>query len=240
MRLLAVTDLHYRLPAFDWLLGAAEGADVVTISGDLLDIVTPVPHEAQAVVVSTYLARLAERTTVLASSGNHDLDGPGPDGEQAASWLARTGVPGLHTDGASLDVDGVRLTVAPWWDGPLTRDQVGDQLAAAAEGRPATWVWVYHSPPAGSRLCFDGRRSFPDEALAGWIEQHRPSLVLCGHIHQAPWVDGGGWHDRLGDTVVVNPGKQIGAAPPHVWIDTDSGEATWTGLGETDTVRLWA
>jgi Icc-related predicted phosphoesterase len=98
---------------------------------------------------------------------------------------------------------------------------------------------VYHSPPAGTRLCFDGRRSFPDEALAGWIEQHQPSLVLCGHIHQAPWVDGGGWHDRLGDTVVVNPGKQIGAAPPHVWIDTDTGVATWTGLGESETVALW-
>jgi Icc-related predicted phosphoesterase len=238
VRLLAVTDLHYRLPAYDWLLGAAVDADVVAISGDLLDIVSPVPHEAQALVASTYLERLAERTTVLASSGNHDLDGPGPDGEQVAGWLSRLDVPDLHTDGAGIDAGGIRWSVVPWWDGPATREQVGAQLATAAHDRPDTWVWVYHSPPAGTRLCFDGRRSFPDDALAGWIETHRPTVVLCGHIHQAPWVDGGGWYDRLGTTMVINPGKQIGAAPPHVWIDTDAGTATWTGLGETESAPL--
>ena len=50
---------------------------------------------------------------------------------------------------------------------------------------------------------------------------------------------GGGWYDRLGSTVVVNPGKQIGKVPPHVWLDTDAGRATWSGLGETDSLRLW-
>lgn len=233
-----MTDLHYRLPLYDWLLSAAPEADAVVISGDLLDIVTPVPHETQAVVVATYLDRLARLTTVLASSGNHDLDGPGPTGEQAATWLHRLTTPGLYTDGASLDRDGIRLTVAGWWDGPLTRDQVGEQLAAAAVDRPEHWIWVYHSPPAGTRLCFDGRRSFPDEALAAWVADLRPDLVLCGHIHQAPWVDGGGWYDRIGATLVVNAGRQMGKVPPHVWVDTDTEQLSWYGLGERESVGL--
>lgn len=238
MRLLAVSDLHYRLPLLDWLLGAAADADVVAISGDLLDIATPVPHDAQAVVVASYLERLADRTTVLVSSGNHDLDGPGPTGEQAASWLRDMAREGIVVDGHSIDRDGWRMTVAPWWDGPLTQAQVGDQLAEAAVARGERWLWVYHSPPAGTRLCFDGRRSFPDDALAAWVRQHRPDVVLCGHIHQAPWVDGGGWYDRIGSTLVVNPGRQIGKVPPHVWIDTDAATATWLGLGERDTIAL--
>jgi Icc-related predicted phosphoesterase len=238
VRLLAVTDLHYKLPHYDWVLQAAPAADLVTISGDLLDIATPVPVEAQAAVVGTYLTRIAATTTLVATSGNHDLDGPGPTGEQTAAWLRRLEVPDLHTDGTSLDLDGVRVTAAGWWDGPLAEAEVGRQLAAAAEQRPALWVWVYHSPPAGTHLCYDGRREFPDASLADWIQQHRPDLVLCGHIHQAPWVPGGGWYDRVGDTLVINPGKQIGKAPPHVWIDTDAGTAVWTGLGETDEVRL--
>jgi len=239
VRLLAVTDLHYRLPLLDWLLATGAEADVVTISGDLLDIATPVPYEAQAVVVSSYLERLARVTTVLVSSGNHDLDGPGPTGEQSASWLQRVADVGVVCDGRSVDVDGIRMTVAPWWDGPLTRAQVADQLSQAAIGRPDRWLWVYHSPPAGTRLCFDGRRSFPDEALAEWVDEHQPDVVLCGHIHQAPWVDGGGWYDRLGRTLVINPGKQIGKVPPHVWIDTDSTSVSWLGLGERKTTSLW-
>jgi len=239
VRLLAVTELHYRLPLLDWLLAAGSDADVVAISGDLLDIAAPVPYEAQSLVVGSYLERLAQRTTVLVSSGNHDLDGPGPTGEQIASWLHLLADVGLVVDGHSLDADGVRMTVAPWWDGPLTRAQVADQLSRAAVGRAERWLWVYHSPPAGTRLCFDGGRSFPDEALAAWVGQNEPDVVLCGHIHQAPWVDGGGWYDRLGRTLVINPGKQVGKVPPHVWIDTEDATATWIGLGERESTSLW-
>ena len=239
MRVLAVTDLHYRLPLFDWLLEAARDATVVAVSGDLLDIVTPVPYEGQAVVATAYLTRLAEHTIVLASSGNHDLDGPGPTGEQEAGWLHRIDVPGVYTDGSSLDRDGVRITVAPWWDGERTREQVDALLEEASRDRPPRWIWVYHSPPAGTRLCFDGKRTFPDEALRAWIEQHQPDVVLCGHIHQAPWVSGGGWYDRIGPTLVINPGRQVGKVPPHVWLDTDAATASWYGLGERETTDLW-
>src|SRR5215217_604838 len=122
MRILVVSDLHYRLPHYDWLLGAAGKVDAVAIVGDLADVVSPVPHDVQAVVVAEYLARLAGRTTVLAASGNHDLDGPG-------------------ADGASVDVGDTRFTVCPWWDGPVTRREVAEQLAGAAVDRPARWVW---------------------------------------------------------------------------------------------------
>jgi Icc-related predicted phosphoesterase len=237
--MLAVTDLHYRLPHYDWLLRAAADADVVSISGDLLDIVTPVPVEAQAAVVSQYLARLAATTRLVASSGNHDLDGPDDQGEQVAGWLRRLDVPGLACDGASFDLDDVRVTVAGWWDGPRSEAAVGKQLEAAAAGRPSRWIWVYHSPPAGTRLCFDGRREFPDASLAAWVGRLEPDVILCGHIHQAPWVPGGGWWDRLGRTLVINPGKQIGAVPPHVWLDTHAGTARWWGLGESDETALW-
>ena len=164
MRILVVTDLHYRLPHYDWLVGAAAAADVVAVVGDLADVVSPVPHEVQIVVLSNYLELLAERTTVLVASGNHDLDGPGAHGEQVAGWLHRARHRSLHVDGASVDIGDTRFTVCPWWDGPITREDVGVQLARAAVRRPARWVWLYHAPPAGTLLCFDGRRSFPTKS----------------------------------------------------------------------------
>lgn len=238
MRILAVSDLHYRLPHYDWLVRASADVDVVALSGDLADVVSPVPIDVQSVVLSRYLSTLAEQAVVLAASGNHDLDGPGDHGEQVAGWLRRVADDRVHTDGASLDRDGVRFTVCPWWDGPQTRAEVGRQLEEAAADRPALWIWLYHAPPAGTPLCRDGRREFPDHELAEWIEAHQPDLVLCGHIHQAPWANGGSWRAKLGRTWVFNPGKQVGPVPPHITVDTEARTAHWFGVFESETIDL--
>src|SRR6266516_6908832 len=153
MRILVVTDLHYRLPHYDWLVSKAAEVDVVAITGDLADVSNPVPIDVQVVVLDRYLDVLGQLTVVLVASGNHDLDGPGAHGEQVAGWLGRERAGSVHTDGSSIDVDGVRFTMCPWWDGPVTQSAVGEQLAVAAVNRPARWFWLYHAPPAGTVLC---------------------------------------------------------------------------------------
>jgi Icc-related predicted phosphoesterase len=238
VRILAISDLHYRLRHYDWLVRAAADVDVVALAGDLADVVNPVPIEVQVVVLEQYLDRLAEHAVVLAASGNHDLDGPGEHGEQVAGWLRRPRAGGVVTDGQSVDLDGTRFTVCPWWDGPVSRDSVSAQLAAAAEDRPERWVWLYHAPPAGTVLCRDGRREFPDHDLAGWIDEHQPDIVLCGHIHQAPWVDGGSWWARLAKTWVFNPGRQVGPVPAHLTLDTVAGTADWFGVFNSEQIQL--
>ncbi len=112
MRLLCTSDIHYRLPQLDWLVGQADDFDLVVLPGDHLHVVDPVALEIQIVVVSKYLDRLAARAVVLASSGNHDLDGSGDHGEKFAGWLGRLQVDGLYVDGDSFDLDGVRFTVS--------------------------------------------------------------------------------------------------------------------------------
>jgi Icc-related predicted phosphoesterase len=242
VKLLCTADLHYRLPQLDWLVEQAADVDVVVVPGDLLQVVGAAPLEVQIVVVSKYLRRIAERTLVLASSGNHDLDGPGETGEQATAWLRELAADRLVVDGHSVDVDEVRFTVCPWWDGPETKRLVDEQLAAAAIDRPDRWIWVYHSPPSDSPLCNAGERSFPDPDLAAWIDRWRPDLVICGHIHQAPWVEGGAWVDRRDSTWLINAGHQPGPMPAHVVIDLDpvSGHATaeWVALPDRDLVDM--
>ena len=242
MKLLCTADLHYRLPQLDWLVEQAAEFDVVVVPGDLLQVVGAAPLEVQIVVVSKYLRRMADRTLVLASSGNHDLDGPGETGEQATAWLRELADDRLVVDGHSVDTDGVRFTVCPWWDGPETKRLVDEQLAAAAIDRPERWIWVYHSPPSDSPLCNAGERSFPDPDLAAWIDRWRPDLVICGHIHQAPWVAGGAWIDQRDSTWLINAGHQPGPMPAHVVIDLDpvSGQATaeWVALPDRDLVDM--
>jgi Icc-related predicted phosphoesterase len=238
MRILVLSDLHYRLPHYDWLLSAATRVDAIAIVGDLVDVVSPVPHDVQTVVVTDYLQQLASRAPVFAASGNHDLDGPGAHGEQVTAWLQRAGGESLHVDGRSVDLEDTRVTVCPWWDGPVTREEVSEQLAVAAVDRPARWIWLYHAPPAGTPLCHDGRRTFPDQELADWIAEHQPDIVLCGHIHQSPWATGGSWNARLGRTWVFNAGKQIGKVPAHITLDTEAGTASWFGVFESETLAV--
>jgi len=44
----------------------------------------------------------------------------------------------------------------------------------------------------------------------GWIDQHRPDMVLTGHVHQPPFKPDGAWAHRIGNTWVFNAGHQIG------------------------------
>ena len=50
MRLLAVADLHYSLPQFDWVLEVAPDFDVVVLAGDMLELASIVDRRAQAEV----------------------------------------------------------------------------------------------------------------------------------------------------------------------------------------------
>ncbi|MDQ1705584.1 MAG: hypothetical protein QOF18_1950 [Frankiaceae bacterium] len=236
MRLLLVSDLHYRLRQYDWLMLAAGdatiAADAVVIAGDLLDIRSAVPINAQMVAVVAQLRQLGARIPVLAASGNHDLDTRGDDGEKAAQWLAHAPSPGVHVDGESVLLGETLFTICPWWDGPIGRARLADQLAADARREKRQWVWIYHAPPTGSPLAWDGRREFGDEALAEWLPVFEPDVVLTGHIHQAPFVDGGGWSQQVGPTWLFNAGQQPGPVPAHILLDLDQGRAEWRSATE--------
>ncbi len=238
MKGLLVSDIHYRLKQLDWLISVAPEFDLVVIAGDHLDVASAVAVEAQVVVTLKYLQRLASAAPLVVSSGNHDLNGRNGAGEKVATWMSKVRRLGISGDGQSLVLGDTLVTVCPWWDGPSAREDVAHQLAEDARRRPARWVWVYHSPPAGSPTCWNGTRHYGDDDLAGWIGEHRPDLVLCGHVHQSPFRAGGSWIDRLSGSWVFNAGCQIGPIPTHVVFDTEAREATWFSLAGNERARL--
>jgi Icc-related predicted phosphoesterase len=229
MRMLLVSDLHYTLKQLDWVVATADDYDLVVVAGDLLDIASRVEPDAQIAVVLQYLARIAAKTTVVVCSGNHDLNARNDLGERSAIWLDDARASGVHVDGARVVTDDIVISVCPWWDGPRTREVVDAALTAdAAEVDGRFWIWAYHAPPDQSPTSWTGRRFYGDADLNGWIEQHRPDLVLCGHVHQSPFTDGGSWVDQLGSTWVVNSGREPGPVPTHIVIDTDTRIARWS------------
>jgi Icc-related predicted phosphoesterase len=234
VRTLLVSDLHYDLRKLDWVLAEAAGVDLLVIAGDLLDIASHVPLDAQIVVVLEYLERCAAKTTVVVCSGNHDLDHRNPADEKATRWIHEARSLGVVVDGQSTVVDGWLVTSCAWWEGPDTLARLEAALAEAATEREGPWMWAYHGPPDGP-LSWTGSRHYGDPELPRLIEQHQPDLVLCGHIHQAPFVAEGAWAERRGSTWLFNSGHQRGQVPAHVRLDLDRRIATWwsfEGAGE--------
>ena len=238
MRCLVVADLHYSLPQFDWLLSAAPQFDVVIFAGDALDIGSSVDFRAQIVVVKKYLALLSGLTRVILCSGNHDLDERNPEGEKIARWIGDVRELGIACDGDSLTIGDTFFTVCPWWDGPLVKQRIDDQLREAAAGRLKRWIWVHHAPPANSPTSWGGKRFFGDQELVQWIRSYQPSMVISGHVHQSPFIADGSWFDQLGCTWVFNAGLQPGRPPVHIVLDIDSGTAFWLPLGYEQYIDL--
>ncbi len=61
-------------------------------------------------------------------------------------------------------------------------------------------VLVSHTPPSGTGLDRARGTHVGSEKIREFIEERRPRLVLCGHVHESKGTD------TIGDTVIVNPG----------------------------------
>jgi Icc-related predicted phosphoesterase len=243
VRLLLVSDLHYTLRQLDWVVQMAPELDVVVIAGDHLDIASAVALEAQEVVIREYVERLSRVTTLVMSSGNHDLDATNDLGEKTAAWIQRTRALGAIVDGDGIDVDGWRLTVCPWWDGPGTRARLVEQLRreeAARARDDAQWAWVYHWPPDGAAVSATRRGHYGDADLLELLREFGPDLVLTGHVHESPFVADGSWAAHVEGALVLNAGHHRGPVPAHVVVDTRVGRASWWSQAGEEEIELLA
>lgn len=239
VRILLVSDLHYALKQFDWTASVASRFDIVVLAGDHVDIAGSLAGHVQVVVILKYLRRLAKLTRLVVSSGNHDLDTRNAEGEKVAAWMSRVRQAGIATDGDTIEIGDTVISICPWWDGPGAKRAVDEQLERDARKPKQRWYWVYHAPPAGSPTSWAGRKGmFGDEALSAWIERHQPDIVFTGHIHEAPFKNGGSWADRIGKSWVFNSGRQIGPTPTYVAFDTEAREAAWFSIAGAEMVHL--
>lgn len=238
MKLLVVADLHYSLKQFDWLIERAADYDAIVIAGDVLDLAGHADLDTQIVVVSKYLHTLRMLAPVIVCSGNHDGDIKNEEGEFVADWLRREGAENLYVDGDGFTLGGTRITVCPWWDGPVTQKALGEFLESEAAEPKDRWIWIYHSPPDQSRVSWTGKGHYGDKYLVDRIKQYWPECVLSGHVHNSPFRGGGSWIDRLGNSWVFNPGRQWAPMPSFIELDLLDRTATWVSLEDTETIDL--
>jgi Icc-related predicted phosphoesterase len=197
VKLLAFSDLHRDLDQAARLVEMAGEADVVIGAGDFASI-----HEGLEETIAA-LARI-EKPTVLVPGNNETAEALR---EAAGGWAAATV---LHGEGTTIDgVEffglGAGVPTTPWeWSFDLEDEEATGMLAECPEGA----VLVLHSPPRGHCDSAGDGGHFGSPALLRAIEEKRPRLAVCGHIHES-W----GCESQIGPTPVRNLG------PRGAWLE---------------------
>ena len=100
--------------------------------------------------------------------------------------------------------------------GPTIADALETLAAAITPGRT---LLLSHSPPHGTQCDMIGARvHVGSRSLRRFVEHHGLPLVLSGHIHESPRISSS-YRDRLGESVVVNPGQFGTSRLCGVWFD---------------------
>ncbi len=197
MKILAFSDLHRDLAQAATLVEMSADADVVIGAGDFASV-----HEGLGETIDA-LASI-ERPTILVPGNNETEEALR---EAAASWEAATVLHGETStiDGAEFFGLGAGIPVTPWdWSFDLDDGAAAAMLGDCPEGA----VLVLHSPPQGHCDTNSGGDHFGSRALLDGIEEKRPRLAVCGHIHES-W----GCESRIGETPVRNLG------PSGTWLE---------------------
>jgi Icc-related predicted phosphoesterase len=198
VKLLAFSDLHRDLEQGARLVEMSAEADVVIGAGDFASM-----HEGLAETI-TALSGIAT-PTVLVPGNNETVDALRDAVRD--EWPAATV---LHGEGTSIGrVEffglGAGIPVTPWdWSFDLDDEEATGMLAGCPEGA----VLVLHSPPRGHCDSAGDDTHFGSPALLAAIEEKRPRLAVCGHIHES-W----GCEGEVGHTPIRNLG------PNGTWIE---------------------
>jgi Icc-related predicted phosphoesterase len=197
VKLLAFSDLHRDLGQAATLVEMAGEADVVIGAGDFASV-----HEGLEETIAALAA--IEAPAVLVPGNNETADALRAAG---AGWAAATV---LHGEGTTIEgVEffglGAGVPTTPWeWSFDLDDAEAAEMLAPC----PPEAVLVLHSPPRGHCDAGGDGRHFGSPALLAAIEEKRPRLAVCGHIHES-W----GCESQVGPTPIRNLG------PRGAWLE---------------------
>ena len=222
MKILHLTDLHFRKHWFEWATTVAHEFDVVCISGDFLDIFDARDLQTQIAWVSDWMRSFPAK--LVTCTGNHcwwpswDANDENGDGK----WLRRLASSQITTDGQTTVIGEVQFTSVGWMSPPNAPTLALPQMIIA------------HCGPRGSGVAHNGRRDLGEILLRDLVHEH-PAIVLSGHVH-----DPVKWHGLVGKSVCFNPGFEPDASQPrHVRLDLKTRTAELVVNGTTiDTVNI--
>jgi Icc-related predicted phosphoesterase len=196
MKILAVSDFHGSVKASEKVVSKARSihADVVVVCGDVTHFGSS--EDAEKVLSPLTVIKLP----ILYVLGNCD-----------PMSLLKTKIEGTHCihgeckvygnvsfiGAASLPQD--RICPSPW---EISEEEIHNALNTSLKkcSSKHNLVVVAHSPPLNTKLDLAFAGHIGSSSLRLFIEQTQPSVVFCGHVHEARGID------YIGETLIANTG----------------------------------
>lgn len=237
-----------------WLLMRAYRYDLVAFTGDVfaprVNAQEDLENEITWLQVVTH--RLGKRTRLALGTGVGDeavLAKYELEYEKLADW--RTLVPEEAVKDSTNQVvagEKGRILVSVFPSRLLTLTHLYAYSMQWIEGRKIAqefklpWIVLHPTGPHGSAITqsFDPHREEYDHVgctdVAGLIEKYQPDFFVSGFPQHAPF-EGGNWCDRIGKTLLLNPGCQpCGEFPCHIELDLERKRARWRVSGIDDSI----
>ncbi|MEM0341015.1 MAG: metallophosphoesterase family protein [Acidilobaceae archaeon] len=196
VKILAVSDIHGRVDIYKKIVKKVDNVDVIMIAGDVS------PYDIGNTRRSLEdIVKESEGRKVLVVPGN--VDDPN-------EFDGVTGVENVH--GRALELRGFVVIgiggspPTPFFTiNELSEDEIEATLRSAISTvNTEKLVILSHSPPYGTRVdVITSGANVGSHALRAVIEEFRPLLCVCGHIHEARGAD------RIGRTLIINPGPAM-------------------------------
>ncbi|MCC7558510.1 MAG: metallophosphoesterase family protein [Methanobacteriaceae archaeon] len=196
MKILAVSDLHGKGCQIIADYIKKHPVDLIVIAGDIT-------HFGPLELAEDILNDLCScEVPVVAVPGNCD-----PPGIHSKIDNSRA----INIHGKSLTIKNIGIcgfggsNPTPF-DTPLEFDEIEiynelNKVMGQIKGHDLV-ILVTHAPPHGTKVDQLNSGDYAgSESLRKIIEQYKPDINICGHIHEAKAVD------KIGNTILVNPGE---------------------------------
>lgn len=193
MKLLCFSDLHRDAEAAARLVDAAAEVDCLIGAGDFATCRQGIED------VIEVLEQVTKPTVLVPGNGeSYEELVAATHGWEAAHVLHGSGcqIAGVEFWGVG---GGIPVTPFGAWSYDFDEQQAAELLADC----PDQGVLVVHSPPLRTVDIDTGGEPRGSQAIRQAVEQKRPRLVVCGHIHHA-W----GKEVRLGESRILNAGPR--------------------------------
>ena len=220
MKLLIISDLHAHNDVLDKMDSLFEQADAVVFGGDFAECFKPETGKEA-------LERLcAKHENIFAVLGNCDNEDFMEELEEQDICVEKALVfhEGLAFAGSG---GGTKFT------GKTEFEREEDEClsdfdivvnSVEQSGDPSLWqslILISHNPPVGEKIdSFDGEHHAGSQKFTDFIKANKPLAVVCGHIHEGAGIE------KIGDTVVINPGS-LGEAGTYAWLELSKAGDAW-------------
>jgi Icc-related predicted phosphoesterase len=193
MKLLLFSDLHSDFRTAVKLVELSKNVDIVVGAGDFCNVRRGLEKIIKA------LSGISKPAVLVPGNSESDEE----LSKACRSWKSAHVLHGRQTvvDGMTFFGIGGGIPVTPFgsWSYDFTEEEAFELLRDC----PNNCVLVSHSPPKDVLDFSSDGRSLGSRAIKEAIEEKKPGLVVCGHIHGSS-----GQSCRLGETTVINAGPR--------------------------------